>query len=71
MGAIQQAFNLQLPHPDFKRFNVSPPLKWPGGKRWLIPKLKVLWKAHSDLRFVEPFVGSMAIALGLLSKKAI
>jgi len=44
---------------------MNPPLKWAGGKRWLVPTIKHLWKPHSELRLVEPFVGGMAVALGL------
>jgi DNA adenine methylase len=44
---------------------LAPPLKWAGGKRWLIPRLSSLWKQHSQKRLVEPFVGGMAVALGL------
>jgi DNA adenine methylase len=43
-----------------------PPLKWAGGKRWLVPKLQDLWsEIKYQPRLVEPFVGGMAIALGL------
>lgn len=49
---------------------VKPPLKWAGGKRWLVPHLKTLWQGHTDRRFVEPFSGGLAITLGLLPEKA-
>jgi len=49
---------------------LTPPLKWAGGKRWLLPKLKEIWSFHSDKKLVEPFVGGMAIALGLQSDRA-
>lgn len=45
--------------------NPTPPLKWAGGKRWLVPQLQDYWKAHSHRRLVEPFVGGMAVTLGL------
>lgn len=45
--------------------NVSPPLKWAGGKRWLLPKIQPLRERSADQPLVEPFVGGMAIALGL------
>lgn len=48
---------------------LTPPLKWPGGKRWLVPKLKQIWRPYSNCRLVDPFVGGMAIALGLLPKE--
>ncbi len=52
------------------RIPLRPPLKWAGGKRWLLPHLKELWTAHTEKRFVEPFCGGLAITLGLLPEKA-
>jgi DNA adenine methylase len=46
-------------------FAAKPPLKWAGGKRWLVPYLKPLWGAHQDCRLVEPLCGGLAVALGL------
>ena len=48
---------------------ITPPLKWAGGKRWLVEHLDGLWKAHS--RLVEPFCGGLAIALGLKPTNAL
>ena len=42
-----------------------PPLKWPGGKRWLVPHLLPLWQPHHHRRLVEPFCGGLAVSLGL------
>ncbi len=50
---------------------LRPPLKWAGGKRWLIPKLTKLWAKHSKLRLVEPFCGGLSVALGLQPEKAL
>jgi len=50
---------------------LRPPLKWAGGKRWLIPKLEKIWKKHSDRRLVEPFCGGLSVALGLQAEKAL
>lgn len=50
---------------------LKPPLKWAGGKRWLVPTLKEIWKSRQNKRLVEPFVGGMAVALGLLPEKAL
>lgn len=50
---------------------LRPPLKWAGGKRWLIPKLEKLWAKHSDSRLVEPFCGGLSVALGLQPQKAL
>ena len=44
---------------------LSPPLKWAGGKRWQVPHLRPLWKPHARRRLVEPFCGGLAVALGL------
>ncbi len=50
---------------------LKPPLKWAGGKRWLVPHLAELWQSHSSRRFVEPFCGGLAIPLGLRPHSAI
>lgn len=50
---------------------LKPPLKWAGGKRWLVPHLKPIWERHSDRRYVEPFCGGLAVALGLQPKRAL
>lgn len=49
---------------------LEPPLKWAGGKRWLVPEITPMWLSYSyshqsSRRLVEPFVGGMAVALGL------
>jgi len=51
--------------------NLKPPLKWAGGKRWLVPTLKPLWEHHEHRRLVEPFVGGMAVSLGLNPAQAL
>lgn len=48
-----------------------PPLKWAGGKRWLIPNLTDLWRRHAQRRLVEPFVGGAAVVLNLRPKAAL
>src|SRR5579863_5001919 len=50
---------------------LRPPLKWAGGKRWQLPHLAPLWKAHSSRRLVEPFCGGLAVALGLRPRRAL
>ncbi len=50
--------------------SVKPPLKWAGGKRWLVPRLTDLWQAHSSRRYVEPFCGGLAAPLGLKPERA-
>ncbi|WP_088890685.1 DNA adenine methylase [Leptolyngbya ohadii] len=51
--------------------SLQPPLKWAGGKRWLVPLLIDLWQPYADVRLVEPFVGGMAVALGLQPRQAV
>jgi DNA adenine methylase len=51
--------------------DLTPPLKWAGGKRWLVSTLCPLWLPHSERQFVEPFVGGMAVALGLQPESAL
>jgi DNA adenine methylase len=50
---------------------IKPPLKWAGGKRWLVPQLAALWQTHSRRRYVEPFCGGLAVPLGLRPANAI
>jgi len=50
---------------------LKPPLKWAGGKRWLLPQLKPIWEKHRDRRYVEPFCGGLAVALGLIPETAL
>ena len=59
MGAITRSG--QLP----------PPLKWAGGKRWLVPHLEKLWQPNRTRRLVEPFCGGLAVALGLVPQRAL
>jgi DNA adenine methylase len=51
--------------------SVRPPLKWAGGKRWLVPHVRPLWERHRDRRLVEPLCGGLAMALGLLPERAL
>ena len=50
---------------------LSPPLKWAGGKRWLVPYLEYLYRPCRHRRLVELFVGGMAVSLGLMPEKAL
>ena len=50
---------------------LAPPLKWAGGKRWQLPRLRPLWDAHQARRLVEPFCGGLSVALGLQPKRAL
>lgn len=49
----------------------GPPLKWAGGKRWLVPHIEPLWRPHQGLRYVELFCGGLAVALGLRPRRAV
>jgi DNA adenine methylase len=50
---------------------LRPPLKWPGGKRWLVPQLRPLWEPYRERRLVEPFCGALAVTLSLLPTEAL
>jgi hypothetical protein len=50
---------------------LRPPLKWAGGKRWQVPHLEPLWRAHAHRRLVEPFCGGLAVTLGLQPQRAL
>jgi DNA adenine methylase len=50
---------------------VRPALKWAGGKRWQLPYLFPLWQPHARRRLVEPFSGGLAVALGVLPRRAL
>lgn len=52
-------------------YPLTPPLKWAGGKRWLVPSLRQLWEPHQHQRLVEPFCGGLAVALGLQPQQAL
>lgn len=49
----------------------KPPLKWAGGKRWLVPHLWPLWDPHRYRRLVEPLCGGLAVTLGLSPESAL
>lgn len=50
---------------------LDPPLKWAGGKRWLLPRLRAFWESYTEGRLVEPFCGGLAVALGLAPNQAL
>jgi DNA adenine methylase len=62
LGRKTSAQLLELQDPILE---LKPPLKWAGGKRWLVPYLQNLWQYHRHRRLVEPFVGGLAVSLGL------
>jgi DNA adenine methylase len=50
---------------------IKPPLKWAGGKRWLVRHNARLWWPERHRRLVEPLCGGLAIALGLRPERAL
>jgi DNA adenine methylase len=50
---------------------LKPPLKWAGGKRWLVPHLRPIWAERRRRRLVEPFCGGLAVTLGLRPERAL
>ncbi|MEM9079525.1 MAG: Dam family site-specific DNA-(adenine-N6)-methyltransferase [Verrucomicrobiota bacterium] len=50
---------------------LTPPLKWAGGKRWLVPQLRQLHDLVQPPRLVEPFCGGLSVALGLQPSQAL
>jgi len=50
---------------------LKPPLKWAGGKRWLVPQVAPLWENRRSCRLVEPLCGGLAMALGLRPARAL
>jgi DNA adenine methylase len=50
---------------------LRPPLKWAGGKRWLVPLLRKTYAPYRDSRLVEPLAGGLAVALGLRPQRAL
>ncbi len=57
--------------PSAEPASLKPPLKWAGGKRWLVPQLREMWQPYSDQRLVEPLCGGLAVALGLRPERAL
>ena len=50
---------------------LKPPLKWAGGKRWLVPHLRPLWESFQARRYVEPFCGGLALPLAFMPRHAL
>lgn len=53
------------------KHELSAPLKWAGGKRTLLPRLRELYAPYRDRCLVEPFVGGMNVVLGLRPEHAL
>lgn len=50
---------------------LRPFLKWPGGKRWLLPHVRELLNGLTYKRYIEPFLGGGAVFFGLSPKSAV
>jgi DNA adenine methylase len=50
---------------------VRPPLKWAGGKRWLVRHIAPLWEPEQHRRLVEPLCGGLAVTLALRPRRAL
>ncbi len=51
--------------------SLKPPLKWAGGKRWLVRHLQDTWAQFRHRRYVEPFCGGLALPLAFLPESAL
>jgi DNA adenine methylase len=49
---------------------VQPFLRWPGGKRWLVPVIRHMVADLGLPGYIEPFLGGGAVFFGLCPKKA-
>jgi DNA adenine methylase len=54
-----------------RRSSHKPPLKWAGGKRWLVPHLLPIWQPQCARRLVEPFAGGLGVTLGFMPQRAL
>lgn len=50
---------------------LASPLKWAGGKRWLAPRINILYEPYRKRRLVEPFCGGLGISLQLRPERAL
>lgn len=70
-AASQSDRQLEFIPSDPMETTATPPLKWAGGKRWLVPHLLPLWEKHQHRRLIEPFCGGLAVTLGLMPTRAV
>lgn len=61
---------IQLEAPAPSR-TLKPPLKWAGGKRWLVPHMRPYWEPYAHRRYVEPFCGGLALPLAFEPRHAL
>jgi DNA adenine methylase len=65
MEAVQTTFAVSSLRP------LDPPLKWAGGKRWLVRTLRPLFAPYQHRRLVDVFCGGLAVPLGLLPAQSL
>lgn len=70
VGGAYNAAKLDLTSLN-RTVSLRPPLKWAGGKRWLVPHLKPIWEPHRHRILVEPLCGGLATTLGLMPTHAL
>lgn len=52
--------------------NLTPFLKWAGGKTWLAPRLAEMYEPFRNTHtWVEPFCGALGATLGVMPKRAL
>lgn len=51
--------------------SVQPFLKWPGGKRWLVPELTKIIEGYDYVTYREPFLGGGALFFALRPKRSV
>src|SRR5258708_2608232 len=51
--------------------DAGPFLKWPGGKRWLVPWLQEFISERRFDRYFEPFLGGGALFFALRPRKSV
>ncbi len=66
-----KARTVSVPSSQTSTPEVRPPLKWAGGKRWLVPRLRALYEPYRERRLVEPLCGGLAVAIGLRPNRAL
>ena len=73
--SLQDSLFLELdsvaPNKQGIGLSVKPPLKWAGGKRWLVPHVRPIWEMHQERRLVEPFSGGLAVTLAMMPSRAL
>jgi DNA adenine methylase len=68
---VSKEYLCGLPCAPVPHSALLPLIKWAGGKRWLLPYLLPLMAPYRGRRLVEPFAGSMALALAFRPQRAL